>query len=597
MEEVTRSSIDGHAGFEDLLTRVTSQLTGSARVSDEALGAVLQQLVIAAPDGLLRSALVERAVAADGSPYSQATVAKALSALEKGKLISRAYSHAGPAGGRPPERYRVGSEHQSMLGIHVSLGEGGFPKALIASLHDLSGVVLRSDSRILREEKLPWPEVAREIALFANQIIKTWKDRGEGDKAVLGLGVEIPGHVHRGKVVQADHAGYELPDEDAFAPFAQLISEGLEGLPVVLDNDVNLIALREIYRPQASSRPHNGAVVAVFEKGLGAGLVLNGRVYRGYRGAAGELGHNPVFSVAGSPRLPLEQTMKHRKGEPLGFADPCSCKKSSHVDCYAIPERLFGELKRPRSDFAQLATAHAYDSNGRVTAEGEVFWKGGAALGLTLASLLHSHNPGWLLLLLPPELAQARPSDGTAAGLYRQAIETLIDESTFSTTAGDARQGGRELEVRALAADSARGAQKAARNAALLVLDEFVTHALKRDECVQDLDAERVKPPVAPPANNRQELRARELTARKDLSAILRLYDPEGLLAAGTPADDYSGEEAELLRLVIEKQVNRATVRDTWKRRFGDESKLLTDEYRLNDLVRELTALQTRWHA
>lgn len=599
-----------HDGFDAVLGELTLGLERSDRISHQALGGVLEELAIAAPEGRLRSDLLGRIGPGDGTTYSAGTLSKALSVLEKHKLISKRASYAGPNGGRPPERYMLGSQRWAMLGIHVSL-ENDRPRALTCTLRDLSGQLITSDTPDLSDDALNWSGIAVEIAVCANKLIKTWKDAAF-DRRILGVGVEVPGHVHHGEVLQADHAGYRLPSKHAGSnargagtPLARQIREQLDDdLSVVLDNDVNLIALRETYRADVHSRPRDGAVIAVFDEGVGAGLLVNNRVHRGHNGAAGEPGHNPVFTEPGQPRTPPQnqssKTSKRRIGQFLGFADRCSCGRFNHIDCYATPARLTGELQRPLSDFVTLARNQAYDANGDLTDTGHAFWKGGAALGHTIVSLIHAHNPGWLLLLLPPALAdvtltEGTLGDGTAAGLYRQAIETVIDEQAFSSTARDARRGGRWLEVRALSADPLGGAEKAARNAAIRVLDEFVAHVLKRDRCVQEQPTE-PQTVRGPKLSDRQLHKERRVALEKDLRAILKHYDPESLIAGGAPDDEYASEEAELARLVIHATANRDTVRQLWLHMFGADSRLLANDGVLNDLVRELVALQTRWN-
>jgi len=597
---VAVQDVQEHAGYAELLTQLTGSLSGSSKVSTEVLGAVLQELAIAAPEGRLRSELVARIGPGDGTTYSHSTVAKALAVLEQGGLLTRRASYARPGGGRPPERYTLGSQRWAMLGVHVSL-DGPFTVQLTASLHGLSGELIHKTSQGLQDRAIGWDGVAKEIAVLANDVVRTWKD-GASERSVLGLGIEVPGHVYRGWVLQADHAGVQSqPHEEGRVPSAalvQLVGQHLEdALTVVLDNDVNLIALREVYRRGARSRRRDGAVVAVFDQGIGAGLVENGIIYRGHHGAAGESGHEPVFTAPGLPRpVPSKASQPPvAPGSRLGFADPCSCGSSGHVDCYAVPDRLCGQLNASTRDFERLAVAPAYDDAGRLTQEGKAFWEGGEALGLGLVSLLHSVNPGWLLLLLRQDLAAASPGDSTAAGLYRQAIEVVVDEHAFSTTARDARAGGHAFEVKALASDDTKGAEKAARNAALRVIDEFTMHALKRDDCFRAVDA----PPLAvtTPGNPREDLRARDRAARKDLRAIMRHYDPEGLLEAGAPADEYSGEEAELLRLIVRGKLDREAVCDIWRERFGPTASLLANEPLTAEVTRELLALQSRWTA
>ncbi|MEV6266598.1 ROK family protein [Kribbella sp. NPDC051936] len=585
----------GHIGFEEHLSKVVpSDPKPSEKVSQQVLGAVLQELAIAAPDGCLRSDLLRRVGPGDGSTYSAATLSKALAALEKAHLISKRAVYTGPSsGGRPPERYMLGSHLWAMVGVHISISHNRL-HTVTCTIRDLSARLIQSQSRTLAEDK-DWAQIAEQVGDFAKQMTMQWQD-GRSDARILGVGVEVPGHVHRGKVMEAPHSGWKQA-----APLADDIRKALGGgLTVVLDNDVNLIALREMYRPDRRTRAEDGAVVAVFDEGVGAGLIVGGHVHRGHRGAAGEPGHNAVFVDAGIPRLPGEASDASRTtGTYPTFSDPCTCGRSHHIDCYAIPERIAGELGHPLTEFARLAGEPGYDGT-KLTPAGKAFWTAGAALGHGIVSLLHAHNPGWLLLLLPPALAEVELgttplSRQTAAALYRQAIETAIDEHAFSSTGFDARRGNPHLEVRPTADDPAGGPEKAARNAAVRVLDDFIAHALKKDECVRESSVD--AGPAAPVRlDERQLAKERQLALTKELREILKAYDPERLLRAESLADQYYTEEHGLLRLVMDKKLDSQSVRELWSSSFRP-SKLLVDDNKLSAFTRELVTLQARWNS
>jgi glucokinase len=74
-------------------------------------------------------------------------------------------------------------------------------------------------------------------------------------------------------------------------PFRDLMGERL-GLPVHVDNDVNLAALAELRVGAARGARH--AVMLTLGTGIGGAIVIDGRIYRGADGAAGELGHVTV---------------------------------------------------------------------------------------------------------------------------------------------------------------------------------------------------------------------------------------------------------------------------------------------------------------
>lgn len=110
---------------------------------------------------------------------------------------------------------------------------------------------------------------------------------------LVAVGVAAPGPIDadRGVVVAAPN----LPGwRDV--PVADRLS-GLLGCPAVLENDANAAAWGEFVHGAGRGTRH--LVYLTVSTGIGGGLILDGRLYRGANGAAGELGHIPL--VQGGP--------------------------------------------------------------------------------------------------------------------------------------------------------------------------------------------------------------------------------------------------------------------------------------------------------
>jgi glucokinase len=102
------------------------------------------------------------------------------------------------------------------------------------------------------------------------------------DVDAVGFGVPALVEWERGISRWSTH----LPLEDV--PFRDLMSERL-GLPVVVDNDANAALVAESRFGAARDRAH--AVLVALGTGIGSGLLLDGRIYRGSRGLGAEIGH------------------------------------------------------------------------------------------------------------------------------------------------------------------------------------------------------------------------------------------------------------------------------------------------------------------
>jgi glucokinase len=142
--------------------------------------------------------------------------------------------------------------------------------------------------------------VVDEQLVVHHRVRRTWRgaDRGEtldvfveaveevraAAPEVEAVGFGIPSLVdhERGVSVWSNH----LPLDDV--PFRDLMSERL-GLPVHVDNDSNLSLLAEHRR--GAARGTRNALMVALGTGIGGGIVIDGKVYRGAGGAAGELGH------------------------------------------------------------------------------------------------------------------------------------------------------------------------------------------------------------------------------------------------------------------------------------------------------------------
>jgi predicted NBD/HSP70 family sugar kinase len=98
---------------------------------------------------------------------------------------------------------------------------------------------------------------------------------------VRGVGVGVPGVTRADGMVASPPLGWRE------MPLGPRLSEELD-LPVCLDNDVNLAALGELHF--GAGRGARNLVCVSVGNGMGAALILDGKLYRGHRGAAGNIG-------------------------------------------------------------------------------------------------------------------------------------------------------------------------------------------------------------------------------------------------------------------------------------------------------------------
>jgi glucokinase len=194
---------------------------------------------------------------------------------------------------------------------------------------DLGGTkiyaVVFDGTDVLAEAKAKTPTQGGPLAVV-DAMAAVVRDLGPVDD-LTGVGVGAPGVIDHdaGTVRQAPnlHGWME--------PFgvAEALSAALDGVPVAIDNDVNVGTLAE-HRLGAGQGADN--VLGVFVgTGIGAGVILDGRLRRGPTGAAGEIGHMIV-----------------RRGGRI-----CGCGGRGHLEAYAgraAMERRARDLERKGRD-------------------------------------------------------------------------------------------------------------------------------------------------------------------------------------------------------------------------------------------------------
>ena len=165
-----------------------------------------------------------------------------------------------------------------LLGIDI----GGTKLAL--ALGNAQGEVVQRFRRPIEASGDAQRDVAR-IVEDAQQLLAA---AGVAREQIAAIGVSAPGPVdaRRAEVV-------EPPNMPGWGrvPLAAWIEAELGG-PVALENDANAAALAE-WRFGAG-RGHRDIVYLTMSTGVGGGLILDGRLYRGHQGNAGELGHIPL---------------------------------------------------------------------------------------------------------------------------------------------------------------------------------------------------------------------------------------------------------------------------------------------------------------
>jgi predicted NBD/HSP70 family sugar kinase len=219
----------------------------------------------AALQSVYREGVTSRADIARLTGLTRATVSDLVSELVRDDLVRE----AGPgtsSGGKPPTLLTPNPGGRDILAI--DLGRQPFQGALV----DLGGQIHHRLEG--SPDPVAGPAATEEVSRLARRLVRS------SDAPVLGIGVGTPGIVDPGgSVVEAANLDWHG------VPLGQELIDRL-GLPVVVANDAHAAALAE-FDPGLEA---NLALVKV-GIGVGAGLMVDGRLYGGDRPAAGEIGH------------------------------------------------------------------------------------------------------------------------------------------------------------------------------------------------------------------------------------------------------------------------------------------------------------------
>lgn len=131
--------------------------------------------------------------------------------------------------------------------------------------------------------------IARIVRLVEDAIVTTMRETGIARTDFAGIGIGAPGPLDResGVVLITPNLGWTN------VPLRDRVTEAI-GLPGALDNDANCATLGEWWIGAARGARH--ALGLTIGTGIGGGIVLDGALYHGASGIAGELGHTSIDS-------------------------------------------------------------------------------------------------------------------------------------------------------------------------------------------------------------------------------------------------------------------------------------------------------------
>lgn len=124
------------------------------------------------------------------------------------------------------------------------------------------------------------------VEALAQTLRKLISDAGLNGQ-IRGIGVGAPnGNYYTGEIKDAPNLSWA---HEKNIPFAKMLSEAMDGLPVALTNDANAAAVGEM--TYGAAKGFKDFIMITLGTGVGSGIVIDGKVVYGHDGFAGELGH------------------------------------------------------------------------------------------------------------------------------------------------------------------------------------------------------------------------------------------------------------------------------------------------------------------
>ena len=316
----------------------------------------------------------------DHGPLSRVELADRLGlsrttmAVEVGRLVEQELAaEVGPAASRGGRRSTLVDLSTSVRFVGVAIGATGMTVAVT----DGRLAVLGQAHRDVEVRKGPEHVLAIAIELAR----KVLAEQGVHRPAGVGIGVPGPVDFHLGVPVSPPI----MPGWDGY-PVRDVIAQEM-GCPVLLDNDVNVMALGEQHAGVA--RTVNDFLFVKIGTGIGCGILVDGHLYRGVDGCAGDIGHIRVEEFG--PTCACGNT-----GCLEAFFGGAALARDALVAARAGRSPVLQSLLESKGDLsaADVAMAAAQGDPQAI----QMVRDGGRRVGVVLAGLVSFFNPGLIVI-------------------------------------------------------------------------------------------------------------------------------------------------------------------------------------------------------
>jgi predicted NBD/HSP70 family sugar kinase len=292
---------------------------------------------------------------------ARSTIAQRLEQLKARDLLRRA-GESESTGGRPPMLFAFNED----AGLVLAADLGATHSRLAVT--NLGGRVLAEETGEIEIAAGPEPVLDWVDERFHSML----RNSGRGDDDVYGIGIGVPGPVEhatgrpRNPPIMPGWDGYAIPER-----FADRYS-----VPVLVDNDVNIMALGEHWT-QWSEVDH--LLFVKVGTGIGCGIVVDGRIHRGADGAAGDIGHIRVAVGEEAEEV------------------TCTCGNVDCLEAHAGGGAMAARLRAEGLDATHSRAVVELARSGEAAAV-QLVRESGRLIGEVLAALVNLYNPSVIVI-------------------------------------------------------------------------------------------------------------------------------------------------------------------------------------------------------
>ncbi|CAM3281983.1 ROK family transcriptional regulator [Pediococcus acidilactici] len=193
--------------------------------------------------------------------------------IESGLVVEAGAGDSTQQGGRKPNLLQINARY-------------GYVVCIDLGYHELSALAMTISGQKLEIRRINFTDndISSAISKIKGLIAELKTEYGEKN---LGILISVHGIVYQNQVIYSPF--WNMHDVD----IAAVLTESL-GITVLLENEANLTA---IFERDFSSEGIRNAVSISMHKGIGAGIIMDGELYRGRKGEAGEIGQTIAFET------------------------------------------------------------------------------------------------------------------------------------------------------------------------------------------------------------------------------------------------------------------------------------------------------------